>query len=1824
MGRQSFRLSGLRCFATIILSGVWQVLLDMRCIGGRGANVRGLLNGAMRCLRTAALVGMRSRALFRNVALGALVLVSSQWATNAVSASATCVPGAGQASFFADTGYGGACITLDVGFHYFSVAPPPGSPGSQVAFPNDQLSSVKVGPGVTVGLYEAYDDEYCYDPYCQASAFISSDVSNLATVYNPTSAAGFENTVTSVTVSTDITARRFGADYVHDVQRNPAWPIANTPFTVSFLQDPYRLNWTQYQLAPGEYVRLFYVGGSCTNGLVGIRRYDAANNLIETVQSSGYVYGLSPEGFLHEDPANGIGTFFSATPGTADITYTPTSQGPESCATLLGSGESPPSGEAELLQAATIASGTRVTLQINGEPDGIVPDIQIRSSDACTDGELGVPAPVLGVITNPNNLITGGNHFDANGSAYVIEELAGSPQQYASASLVNGTASGDASNCIVVGPDNDSWTRAEEIPVATASPTATGFIDVPGRARWYKFSIQPNAKSVIELSNLPADYDVVVFKDIAKAYADLGENDDTDVAGLNRLGAEFAPSMFATSDVSPFAFSPEEISPFAFSPFAFSPFAFSPSVYAEDAVSPFAFSPFAYSPSALLSTSYSPFAFSPFAFSPFAFSPFAFSPENYSSAQSRSVIAVSATAGTGTERVSALTWDNTGDFYVRVAGKNGANDNQVPFTLSVEYDGGLCTGVEELTAGERNSLASSGVPGNRETIILFDSSRLVTDGFSLAEQQQLISRLNALAARSEVRGVVVDLGALAPVQMLHAQADAVSSCPYAENLTAEAIKLVIDSYRAANPDLAYVVLAGSDSQIPFFRYPDQTLLGPEQNYDPPMADGTQSQAALRLNYVLGQDQYGASTTLSLRDGKFPIPDLAVGRLVETPDEMITVLDAYLATADGTVPTPQSTLVTGYDFLQDAAEAIQAELVAGTTGARNETLIADAGISPDDPRAWNADALRNVLLAQGEDIIYLAGHFNAFSALAADFKTSMLSTELLNSNVDLVNSLIFSNGCHSGYNVVNGEVKQGVTLPLDWAQAFARKGATFIGGTGYQYGDTEFVEFGERLYLEFARQLRTGSGAVAIGKALVKAKQAYLERTADNKGLHRKSLLISTLFGLPMLKVDLPGQRLVAETEMSDIVAAPVASGTPGSGLGLLAADLSLDFGGDLTEQTIDFADLAHPPANPTDPFPILTASYLTGLDGLAINPAEPVLPLKSVNVSVADQSLRGIGFRGGRWSEDRVIPVDGAATTELRAPHSKFASLLYYPMRLAVANYYGALGDTGLTRLNVTPVQHRVDNIGDALAVRRRFDTLDYRLFYSDNTQTYGPNRPALSAPPTLTGARVVSDGNDVVFLVNAVGDPAAGMQSVWVVHTWSDGATPTGEWIPLDLGQETDTRLWSGRLANAASDSRSLDVVFVACNGVGLCTTDDNYGAYYHIVGAIGDVGDDGQPVNLVGTTLNFVSAPSSARSGDTITVTVTLQRSTGAPVDIAGEQVLFNLGGVTRSATTNAAGVATAELPLKLPAGDYALVASFAGKPLAGLAASSTDRPFLVLKTPTSLSVSNGSQSVAIDGIRSGVTATLTAGADHVPLQQRTVYFTITGGPMAVNRTVAAITDLRGVAQLGELALPAGSYSVKARFLGVIPGVLDEIVDPVYAATASQGLSLSLIGSAACPRAPVKRKLALAGFCYLTAPVDGKIDITDGTLIVGAGHVDQKIDQYGSGSVLVLQGGSVRDNVTERGAGDIVIHGETGGNLFESGSGDVFVGATGVVKGLVTEADDGSVRISGRVLGNVSESAAGDVVVETGGTVTGNVRETGSGDLVQSGTITGRTWKD
>ena len=134
------------------------------------------------------------------------------------------------------------------------------------------------------------------------------------------------------------------------------------------------------------------------------------------------------------------------------------------------------------------------------------------------------------------------------------------------------------------------------------------------------------------------------------------------------------------------------------------------------------------------------------------------------------------------------------------------------------------------------------------------------------------------------------------------------------------------------------------------------------------------------------------------------------------------------------------------------------------------------------------------------MIFLAGHFSANSALAADFATSVLTTDVAASTVDLTNAIVFSAGCHAGYNIVDADAIAGVTLPLDWAQAFARKRATLIAGTGYQYGDTDFLEYSERLYRNFARSLRAGTRAGADRRG-ARAGEARLPRGDAGRARH---------------------------------------------------------------------------------------------------------------------------------------------------------------------------------------------------------------------------------------------------------------------------------------------------------------------------------------------------------------------------------------------------------------------------------------------------------------------------------------------------------------------------------------------------------------------------------------------------------------------------------------------------------------------------------------------------------------------------------------------------
>jgi CSLREA domain-containing protein len=1217
------------------------------------------------------------------------------------------------------------------------------------------------------------------------------------------------------------------------------------------------------------------------------------------------------------------------------------------------------------------------------------------SGDMSCTGSLSQPSdlngvdPRLGALqdnggqTHTHALLAGSAAIDAGGDA-------GCPQMDQRGAARPRGAACDIGSYETSG--NDSWTSA--LRLNPGSPVQ-GYLDKSGQSKWFKFAVEPGARVIVRLTELPANYDLTLYKDIAAAFQELTSVDD-----LVRMDAEFAPDAFSPDAFSPDAFSPDAFSPDAYSPDAFSPDAFSPDAYSPDAYSPDAFSPDAYSPDAYSPDAYSPDAYSPDAFSPDAYSPDAyspdaFSPDAFSSAQVRSLIGVSAFEGTAGEGITVNTWDNTGDFYVRVRGRGGVYSVSSPFRLEVNLLPGTCSAV----SADLPSTSLEGTSGPFRTLILSDMARM--EG-SAEDKAALRSSLDALANRSEVQGIVLDVGSDARVAEANAQADAYPACPFAKNLVAESVEAVIDSYWALNP-LEYLVIVGNDAVIPFFRHPDRALLASEKNYAPPVRDDSASQASLKLGYILSQDRYGADLHLSTKTTEFPLPELAIGRLVETPGEVSRLIEAYLSTPDSLVPTPASALVTGYDFLEDVARAVQEEFQAGI-GTSAETLIAERELSPEDPASWSADQLRSALLGGGDDLIFLAGHFSASAALAADYRTRLYSSEVVDSDVDLQNAIILGAGCHAGYNIVDPHDVPGVTREPDWAQAFARKGATLFAGTGYQYGDTDFIEYSERLYLELARQLRMGTGPVAVGKALTAAKQAYLAVTPQPRGLHEKALLQATLFGLPMLSVDLPGERLVPSDSSSVVTGANPFTTNPGAALGLRYADVTV--APSLTTHTVLLT-------NPSDRSTAV-ATYLVGEDGVITNPGEPALPLEVRNVGIADLALRGLGFRSGSYTEtDGVLPLIGAPTTELRGVHTPFRSDVLFPVQPWTVNYLGALMG-GTTLLSVTPAQWVSSAPGSSLSTLRSFDGMTLRLYYSDNVETYGGNStPALSAPPSINSISAHAADGRVKFQTHVVGNPAAGIQEVWVTYTALHGPF-AGAWQSLNLVQGTvDSTLWEGSLDLGATSPEDLRFMVQAVNGVGLVGLATNLGAYY--VPASGTQ-------TPVATSLALELPASSAPYGTQSTFAASLTQD-GSP--LPGMTVAFGLGAQSRRAVTDASGRASVTIPLLGLPGLYDVRASFAGT--AEYSASSDTRPFSILTQSTAIELIP-QEITAIPGTEVPLIAVLTDAMGR-RLGEKTVYFEVTG-ENGIYRA-AAITDYAGRAAIGVVPLPAGGYSVTATYL-------------------------------------------------------------------------------------------------------------------------------------------------------------------------------------------------
>jgi len=994
------------------------------------------------------------------------------------------------------------------------------------------------------------------------------------------------------------------------------------------------------------------------------------------------------------------------------------------------------------------------------------------------------------------------------------------------------------------------------------------------------------------------------------------------------------------------------------------------------------------------------------------------------------------------QTIERNTYDLQEDLYVRIV---GPYDIQTPFTLDVTIQGGVCGDVQRVPDSLPVVSGSPLASGTLKSLLLTDSGRLTG---TQAEIADALADLQTLAGRSDVNGAVIDLNdsRYARVAFANTEADQTLACAAAKNTVAKEIKNVVDAYRATNPTVEYIVLAGSADVIPFFQVQDVSGLANEKDYVVPVAPSTASEAGLKTNLVQGQDAYGSQVDITLAGHSLALPDLAVGRLVDTASDISSAVNAYITT-DGVV-TPSSSLVTGYDFVGDAAVAIKAEMDAGTNSSA-DTLIQAPGLSPTDPSAWTANQLRTKLFAANFDIAVLTGHFSAGSLLAADYASELSAAEIAASSADLTDVLILALGCHGGYSIPNDDLLSGISPEPDWAKAFLRKGAAgYISSTGYAYGDTEFVEYGERLFLRMAQQLRTGNGPISIGQAVVKAKQQFLAETAQLTGIDQKTLVEMTLYGLPMMKVDMPGARITPPAENSIVGSTtPVAVG-PGANFGLRSSVAVLH--PVVTTHTKALENLSGGGT--------VTTTYLSGADGVVVNPFEPVYPKEIFNVTSSGNVLRGVALRGGTYTDlSGIIPLTSSPTTETSTAHLSYNTDVFYPTQTWAANFSEAI-DGGQTRLIVFPAQFQSSAPGTIDGILRKFNQLDLQLYYlSANWTAAGSaeiKAAGVSAAPVLLGASGVEDGNAIHFTVNAAADGSAGVQEVWVLYTGRPGSSFHGTWAPLDLTQNAnDPTMWEGTL-NLPSGEDAGNVLFMvqAVGGAGLTTLGTNLGAYY----SVADENATQLPPPAT-TTLTLQSPPSSGTYLKDSTFHLLLQ-SDGQP--LPDQLVTLDIGGQQASGITDASGEVTLTLNLVVRPDTYTAQASFRGN--AEYLGSNDTSDFTVQKDSTTLTVTPAWASIFTNQPTPFVA--VARDSSGRALGGRSVFFIVHNGTNLFATSV--IADFAGNAALGTVPLPAGTYTVDAYFNGIIPvSPAITLSDDYYESSSDSGSTLTLIADTTLP---------------------------------------------------------------------------------------------------------------------------------------------------------------
>jgi parallel beta-helix repeat protein len=374
------------------------------------------------------------------------------------------------------------------------------------------------------------------------------------------------------------------------------------------------------------------------------------------------------------------------------------------------------------------------------------------------------------------------------------------------------------------------------------------------------------------------------------------------------------------------------------------------------------------------------------------------------------------------------------------------------------------------------------------------STLIVTNLSRFNESDELRSKLIRLTHHPAVNGILLD------VACNYSEFDS----NYKANNLCDAIKNQIESVINEYRNIKYLIIAGDDNVIPFYRVwdgtsevftretglPDESEYYKSVHYPNPLSES--------IDEALSSNQFISDEFYTRLEGDRV---LAVGRLVEKPDEIIRAIDMFFNYYQ---LTPKSIFVTscetlGYEFMYDGSEECYQEWCKRINTTFKYRY--KKGSNYGQPHEI-IDGICNSSVAA----IFLHANYDQFEVPPGEGvgKMGYLKAGELKT---LNGSVIYSIGCHAGLTIPN------VT---DLPQSFLSHGTiAYIAPTGYGLGGVITVAGHERLLDYLTKRIARGED---VGFALLNAKNDYYLDNFHMDTVDEKVLRSLTLYGFPMYTI----------------------------------------------------------------------------------------------------------------------------------------------------------------------------------------------------------------------------------------------------------------------------------------------------------------------------------------------------------------------------------------------------------------------------------------------------------------------------------------------------------------------------------------------------------------------------------------------------------------------------------------------------------------------------------------------------------------------------------